>query len=176
MRTNPTQQLMLQMKPQPCQNTSCAFDQPSHQENISHYWILTCSIYWVSGGVGVVEGGKKKSFNTFFTTSFFYVYNQCGGNLEIIIQDPPSVTEATPPSAGVVFTVHNGQKRPVSVHDLKASSLGSSMYFHRLRTTLYFSVVVVSPNTLRGATLIMATVLFSRFSDRTRSKVSPTFT
>lgn len=164
---------MLQMKPHPCQNTSCAFVQPSDQEKISHYWILTCSIYWVSRGGGVK---KNKSFNTFFTISFLYVYNQCGGNLEIIIQDPPSVTEATPPSAGVVFTVHNGQKRPASVHDLKASSLGSSMYFHRLRTTLYFSVDVVSPNTLRGATLMRATVLFSRFSDSTRSKVSPTFT
>lgn len=175
MRTNPTQQLMLQMK-QPCQNTSCAFDQASHQEKISHYWILTCSIYWVSRRGGGGGRANEKSFNTFFTISFFHVYNQCGGNLEIIIQDPPAVTEATPPSAGVVFTVHNGQNRPVSIHDLKASSLGSSMYFHRLRTTLYFSVVVVSPNTLRGATLIRATVLFSRFSDSTRSKVSPTFT
>lgn len=126
--------------------------------------------------LGKLGGGQKKSFNTFFTISLFYVYNQCGGNLEIIIQDPTSVTEATPPSAGVIFTVHNGQNSPVSVHDLKASSFGSSMYFHRLRTTLYFSVVVVSPNTLRGATLIRATVLFSRFSDSTRSKVSPTFT
>lgn len=63
MRTNPTQQLMLQMKPQPCQNTSCAFDQPSHQEKISHYWILTCSIYWVSRRGG---GGAKNILQHLF--------------------------------------------------------------------------------------------------------------
>lgn len=129
--------------------------------------------------IGKSEGwgwwGKKNPL-TPFSISSFYVYNLCGGNLEIIIQAPPLMMEATLPSAGIVFTVHNGQNRPVSVHDLKASSLGSSMYFHRLRTTLYLSVVVVSPNTLRGATLIRAMVLFSRFSDSTRSKVSPTFT
>lgn len=81
-------------------------------------------------------------------------------------------------SDGVVSTARkcNSGKCPVNVHDLKALSLDSSRYFHRLRTTLYFSVVVVSPDTLWGTTLIRTTVLFSRFSDSMRSKVSPTFT
>lgn len=94
-------------------------------------------------------------------------------------KDPTSLMETTLASAGVVFPLPrkcNSGKRPGNVHDLKAWSFDSSKYFHRLRATLYFSVVVVSPNTLRGVTLIRATVLFSRFSDSTRSKVSPTFT
>lgn len=65
---------------------------------------------------------------------------------------------------------------PIQVHGLKASSLESSMNFQRLTATLYFSVLVDSPTTLRRTTLIRVTVFVFWFSDSIRSKVSPTLT
>lgn len=60
-------------------------------------------------------------------------------------------------------------------HCLKAFCLGSSMFFQRLRTTLYRSPSLDSPNSFLMMTLKSVTVSVS-FSDNTRSKVSTTLT
>lgn len=63
------------------------------------------------------------------------------------------------------------------IHGLKASSLGSSNLFQRLRATLSVSLSLsTSSNTFLKTTLIRVTVFFSGLSDSTRSRVSPAFT
>lgn len=71
---------------------------------------------------------------------------------------------------------HYSQYGLRQIQGLKASSLGSSRHFQRLMATLCFSVLPGSVKTLLRITLINVTVFVSGFSDRTRSRVSPSFT
>lgn len=153
---------------------SCAIHQPSHQDMIFKPHNFKVHLLLGESNSTVGEGKHSKSFSQL--TARLQPLRTV--NLYITpLSIHSNATHLT--SAGVVaFTGqwYYSQYCPVQVHGLKASSLGSSTNFQRLMATLYFSVLLDSPKTLRRTTLIRVTVFVSRFSDSTRSKVSPTFT